>query len=125
MKYDFLDYADPYFSQKKYIQLYQFHIEPFSNIWPEIDGPIILPVEFKNMSERPKRNGKKDKYEVEGAEYSKKVMEMTCQHCLRVGHNKRGFQTKISLLLTSLQRYVTLILFGYYWYSGFSLPNCI
>lgn len=41
-------------------------------MWPKVDGSIILSFELKKMPRRPKRDRKKEQYEVEGAEYSRK-----------------------------------------------------
>ncbi|KAF2324187.1 hypothetical protein GH714_009601 [Hevea brasiliensis] len=93
MKHNPVDYVDPYYSKIQYLVIYQNALEPLNGLemWPEVDGLAILPPQHKNMPGRQKRNRKKDASEdPKNDKMSRKGMEMHCQHCMQLGHNKRA-----------------------------------
>ncbi|KAF2302862.1 hypothetical protein GH714_009773 [Hevea brasiliensis] len=100
-KHKLEDYINEYYSKAKYLDVYQYAIEPLngSNMWPVIDGPQIIALEYRKKLGRPRKNGKKDKFEGEGegttyGKVSRAGMATTCQHCLQTGHNTRGCPNK-------------------------------
>ena len=98
MNRDSANYVHAYYSVEKYISTYAIGLEPTNgpNMWPKAAGNLIKPPNFTKMPGRPKIRRKRDADEEPKnlTKLPRNGLQITCQVCFKVGHNKRTCKEK-------------------------------
>ncbi|XVE70366.1 hypothetical protein DITRI_Ditri10aG0066900 [Diplodiscus trichospermus] len=82
------------FVKSLYFEVDKHSLEPLNGLkmWPKDIAAPLLPPPYKKMPTRPKKNRKKafDEEPKQPSVTKRFGMQMTCQHCLGIGHNKKA-----------------------------------
>lgn len=94
MKHDPADYVSDYFTVEAYKKTYSFGLGALNGeqMWPIADGYPVQPPHVRPMPGRPKKKRRKDRDERDPknpTRLRKLGVQMRCQNCLQLGHNKK------------------------------------
>ena len=98
MRYEILGYVDQYYKKDMYLAVYEIGLEPLNdpNMWPKVSAYPLLPPPYRKMPGRLKVKRRKAPQEdpKRPGNLTRHGMQMKCQHCFAIGHNKRGCPKK-------------------------------